>query len=269
MLFLGRTADWIDDFADLRGQRIGIGPAGSGTDSVARQIFGLPEFASLNVTLSNHTIEDQLGMASRGELDLAIVIIDADAPLVEEWVGHRGLQIASFAKAPAVARRLPHLQTGHVGAGNYDAVRGVPRTDRTVMKVETLLIGNGCAGRVATVDLLTLLSARAAGLPPTQQGHTQRGGSGAGARGRRLLRERWSAARGRVPAVAGGRHAPRQLGLRGDGGEPALQHDGGRAPRPFQGASTPRQASEAGRRSRALLPALDHAVGTSSAPAPD
>jgi TRAP-type uncharacterized transport system substrate-binding protein len=158
VLFLGRKGDGITTFADLRGLRIGIGPAGSGTDVVARQIFALPELAELRVTLSNHATEDQLGMALRGELDLAVVVIDADAPLVEDWVGHRGLQIASFATAHAVARRLPHIKTGTIGAGNYDAVQGVPSTDRTVMRIETLLVGNGCAGRVATVDLLTLVS---------------------------------------------------------------------------------------------------------------
>jgi hypothetical protein len=54
---------------------------------------------------------------------------------------------------------LPHIKTGTIGAGNYDAVQGLPGTDRTVMKIETLLVGNGCASRVATVDLLTLISA--------------------------------------------------------------------------------------------------------------
>jgi hypothetical protein len=158
VLFLGRKGDAIQAFADLRGQRIGIGPAGSGTDVVARQLFALPDLAQLGVTLSNHSIDEQLAMASRGELDLAVVVIDADAPLIEDWVGRRGLQIASFATAHAVARRLPHIKTGTIGAGNYDAVQGIPATDRTVMRIETLLVGNGCAGRVATGDLLTLVS---------------------------------------------------------------------------------------------------------------
>jgi TRAP-type uncharacterized transport system substrate-binding protein len=158
LLFLGKGADAVHDFADLRGLRIGAGVAGSGTDAVVRQLFALPEFASLGVTLENHGVEEALGMASRGDLDLAALVIDADAPLVDEWVGRRGLAIAGFENAHAVARRLPHRKTGVVGAGNYDAVRGIPKTARTVLRVEMVLVGNGCAGRVETMDLLAAVA---------------------------------------------------------------------------------------------------------------
>jgi hypothetical protein len=164
VLFLGQKGDGIHDFADLRGLRIGAGIVGSGTDAIVRELFALPEFAALGVTLSNHGVEEELAMASRGELDLAVIVMDADAALIDEWVGRRGLSIASFATAHAVARRLPHLKTGVVGAGNYDAVQGIPKTDKTVMRVEMVLVGNGCAGRVATMDLLSAIASELPGF---------------------------------------------------------------------------------------------------------
>ena len=41
VLFLGKGADAIHDFADLRGRTIGVGPSGSGTEAVARAVFAL------------------------------------------------------------------------------------------------------------------------------------------------------------------------------------------------------------------------------------
>ena len=47
---------------------------------MARALFALPELAALGVTLANHALDEELAMASRGELDLAVVVADADAP---------------------------------------------------------------------------------------------------------------------------------------------------------------------------------------------
>jgi TRAP-type uncharacterized transport system substrate-binding protein len=159
VLFAGKNGDSIHAFADLRGLRIGVGAPGSGAEAVGRALFALPDLAALGATLSNHGMEEQLAMAARGDLDLALVVIDPDAPLVEEWVGKRGLQIASLSNAEAVARRLPHLKTTRIVAGAYDAVRPLPASDKTVMSVETVILGNRCAGRVATIDLLGAVAA--------------------------------------------------------------------------------------------------------------
>jgi hypothetical protein len=158
VLFLGKNADRLHDFAQLRGLAIGAGEAGSGTEQIVRQIFALPDFAGLDVRLSTHPIEQQMAMLASAELDLGVFVIQDDAPLVADAIRDKGLQIAGFAHTSGVARRLPHLRTGHIDAGIYDAVRGLPAADKEVMRVETLLVGNGCAGRTQTVDLLTVLA---------------------------------------------------------------------------------------------------------------
>jgi TRAP-type uncharacterized transport system substrate-binding protein len=158
-LFLGRSADGLHAFSELRGKRLALGPEGSGGDKVGREIFSLPDLATLGVSLSNQPIDEALAMAARGDVDLAVLVTSSEAPLVRDWVGRGSLQIASFDHVDALARRLPRFQVGPIHAGVYDAVRDVPPTERRVLKVETVLLGNGCARRADLVDFLGLVSA--------------------------------------------------------------------------------------------------------------
>ena len=65
LVFLGPDADRIRTLTDLRGKRIGIGPIGSGTERVVRQL--LAPFTELDLRLSTHTLDAQLTqLAARG-----------------------------------------------------------------------------------------------------------------------------------------------------------------------------------------------------------
>lgn len=158
VLFFGKNADRIKEFAQLAHLKIGIGPEGSGAAVLAGQLLELPELRALEMTLSHHPLVEQLELAEKGELDLAVLVMDEDAELVKSSVVDRGLQLAGFAHADVIARRIPHLRTGRIGAGEYDPVKLLPPEDKRVLRVETLVLGNGCAGRSQTIDVLLLLS---------------------------------------------------------------------------------------------------------------
>lgn len=160
VFFLGHDADKLSQLSSLSKAKIGIGPPGSGGAVVAKQMFELPELAALGVTLSNHPLAEQLDLAARGELDLAVFVMDEDAPFVVKAVRDRGLQIAGFDHLDVVSRRLPHFRTGRIGAGQFDPVRVVPTTDKRVLRVETLVLTNGCASRSTIIDVMTVLSRR-------------------------------------------------------------------------------------------------------------
>lgn len=154
IFFLGKDADRISDFAALRGRRIALGPEKSGSAELVQRVFGQSDLASLGVRFSHHPLPEQLDAAQRGEVDLAAIVIDEDAALVESAVRDRGLQIAHFPNADVVARRFPFLRHGRIGAGQYDAVRMLPPSDRRVLRVDTLLVGNGCASRSQVIGVL-------------------------------------------------------------------------------------------------------------------
>jgi TRAP-type uncharacterized transport system substrate-binding protein len=158
VFFLGRDADRIRTLTDLRGFRIGIGPEGSGTARLARQLLESRDLASLGLRLTHHHLDEQLSLLQGGTLDLGVLVMDEDAVMVEKAVRDRGLAILSFPQADVIVRRLPRVRAGRIGAGQYDLVRMLPPTDKTVLQVDALVVGNGCARRSTTTGLLTLLA---------------------------------------------------------------------------------------------------------------
>ena len=150
---LGRNADRVRSVADLRGLRIGIGPVGSGTEHVARQIMA--QLAELDIKLATQPLHEQLAMLERGDLDLGAMIIEPDAALLVQAVRDLKLQIVDIAGADALAHRLPSARAGIIKEGYYDPVRGLPPTDKRVIQVDTLLISNGCARESVTQGVIT------------------------------------------------------------------------------------------------------------------
>src|SRR5690349_4023437 len=73
LAILGPDADRIRSLADLRNLRVGVGPVGSGTDYLARQIVA--QLAGLDIQLRNQGSSEQLAMLERGDLDLVAVVI--------------------------------------------------------------------------------------------------------------------------------------------------------------------------------------------------
>jgi TRAP-type uncharacterized transport system substrate-binding protein len=156
LVLVGRNADLIKEVRDLRGTRIGIGPPGSGTEYVARLV--LTQLTGLDIRASTHSLVEQLAMLERGELDLAAMVFDTDAPLLVEAVRDRKLQLVDMPGAEALANRLPFARMGRIEAGHYDPIRQLPSTDKRVIQIDTLVIGNGCARESATQGVITILA---------------------------------------------------------------------------------------------------------------
>jgi TRAP-type uncharacterized transport system substrate-binding protein len=155
-VLVGRNADDIKSVQDLRGKRIGIGPSGSGTEYVARSV--LVQLTGLDIKASTHSLVEQLAMVESGELDLAAMVFDTDAQLLVEAVRDRNLQLVDMPGAEALANRLPFARASRIEAGHYDPTRQLPPTDKRVIQIDTLVIGNGCARESATQGVITILA---------------------------------------------------------------------------------------------------------------
>lgn len=157
LFFLGREADAIEDFSDLRGLRIGAGPEESGTAQLIDALFALPGFDTLEVEIEHGEVAAQLEAAGQGELDLAAVVVFEDARLIRRAVRFSHLRIASFSSASALAGQLEGVVPAIIEAGHYDAVRRLPARDRHVLDVATLIVASRCARRSEVNAILSVL----------------------------------------------------------------------------------------------------------------
>jgi hypothetical protein len=156
LVVLGRRADAIRSIEELRGLRLGIGPVGSGTEHLMRRV--LAPLAGLDFRVATPSIDEQLDLLERGELDLGAMVIDEDATLLADAVGRRGLQILSIPDVASLAKRLPFARAGRLEAGQIDYVRRLPTEAKQVLKVETLIAGNGCASHSVTQGLMVAVA---------------------------------------------------------------------------------------------------------------
>jgi TRAP-type uncharacterized transport system substrate-binding protein len=164
LLLLGRQNRTFLTFADLRGASIGIGPKGSGTAYLLRQLFEDPDLRGLDVRLSYRELDDQARLVGQGKLDLAAVVMEENAALLRTVVNQYDLDTASFQDLEGLVARHPWLSLGHIPAGLYDLVRPTPAVDKPVARINTLVVANSCARRAERVALLMLLSAELPGF---------------------------------------------------------------------------------------------------------
>lgn len=155
---VGREGHLVRDVSDLRGLRIGAGPEGSGTAVLMERLFAMPGFDRLDVTLVHGPIAEQLTLARRDELDLAAMVVFPDASGITRAVRHHGLTLAGFQSAEAIALHLDGARAGHIAAGHFDAVRGLPPENVPVLTVDTLLVAGPCAKRSEINAVLSLFA---------------------------------------------------------------------------------------------------------------
>ena len=164
LLLLGQKDRTFPTFGDLRGASIGIGPEGSGTSYLMRQLFEDRDLRELNVRLSQHELAEQIELVAKGQLDLAAAVMGEDAEFIRNAVHKYDLDIAAPLGLEGLAKRHPWLELGRIPAGRYDLERPTPSADRLVARVDTLVLANSCALRAERVALLTLLSAQLPGF---------------------------------------------------------------------------------------------------------
>jgi hypothetical protein len=164
LLLLARRGHAFQNFARLQGASIGIGPEGSGTAYLMRQLFEGSDLRGLNVHLLPLELSEQAQLVAEGKLDIAAVVLQEDAEFLSSMIRQHDLDIVSPEDLKGLVARYPWLSLGGIPVGRYDLVRPIPATDKQVARLGTLVIASSCAQPADRIALLMLLGAEIPGF---------------------------------------------------------------------------------------------------------
>src|SRR5208337_3917532 len=158
LLIFARGGRAIDTFNDLKGASIGVGPDGSGTAYLVRQLLENSDLKALDLRPSNQGLEAQAERVRDGQLDLAAFVVNENAEIVRALANKYDLEIVAPADIEGLVARDKWLRLGRIPAGYYDIAKPIPATDKLVAQVDTLVMTNACVHRAERVAFLMLLS---------------------------------------------------------------------------------------------------------------
>lgn len=134
-----RRAD-VDSLHQLQGQRVSLGPAGSGTRQLAEALLAQVRMSAADVVASDLTGQDAVDALRQGKLDAVILVMSTGAPLVQAFFAIPGIHLVQLGHTAALIERLPALQARLLPAGAVDPARRQPPRDTTVLVTTASLL---------------------------------------------------------------------------------------------------------------------------------
>ncbi|MGH7927692.1 MAG: TAXI family TRAP transporter solute-binding subunit [Candidatus Binatia bacterium] len=124
-----RSQKAIKRFLALKGNRVAVGASGSGTYLLAMQLLSASGITESNTTLARGDSVQAIASLSRGTIDAAFFVASPAAPLIQSLLEDPSLELLSFDRAPAYARKFRFLTPVTLYEGALNLERNVPSRD--------------------------------------------------------------------------------------------------------------------------------------------
>jgi len=124
----------------VRGRRVSIGPAGSGTSTLSLELLkrnGLDKQVGELLGLQPQAAAEKL---LAGEIDVAFIIASWDAPAVQRLIADERVSLADVSRADAYIALYPFLSKVTVPAGVGDLAKHLPPKDVTLLAPTASLV---------------------------------------------------------------------------------------------------------------------------------
>jgi hypothetical protein len=114
---------------ELEGKRVAVGPRGSGTQLLAKQLLGANGVGESNATLIHTDTSDVLRLLLQRELDAAIIVASAEAPSVRTLAEQPQLELLDLERTGAYGRVFSFLAPVTLDEGVLNLERNIPPRD--------------------------------------------------------------------------------------------------------------------------------------------
>jgi TRAP transporter TAXI family solute receptor len=128
-----RASDPFTDLTQLKGKRIAIGPASSGTNAVATKILRTNGVTPQNATFLPLGGRNAVDALDEGKADVLIMGNVLEAPLIQNLLRDPGVRLVSLPRVKALTRRFPVLTRLELPSGVIDLEKNIPDADVTLI----------------------------------------------------------------------------------------------------------------------------------------
>ena len=130
----------INRLSDLKGRRVAVGAAGSGTYLLALRLLSADGISDSNATLLRENLAQAAPSLLEGKIDDAFYVASAEAPLVRKLLQDPAIELLSFERAPAYTHVFPFLTAVTLTEGVLDLERNIPSRDTKLVAVAASLV---------------------------------------------------------------------------------------------------------------------------------
>jgi len=152
-----RDANDLDRIAQLSGKRISIGPDGSGTQALAKQLlFACGATIDKGSTLELDSADAATALVD-GKIDAAVFVASPKSKSIRQLIAAPGVKLMSLSQANGIARTYDFLSAVTIYRGSIDLSKNLPANDVHLVAPAAMLVA-----RSTSHKSLVLLGAMAA-----------------------------------------------------------------------------------------------------------
>src|SRR5919109_1497536 len=130
-----RKAKPVKQLSELKGKRIAVGAAGSGTYLLAMQLLSATGVTDSNATLIRGDAAQSVASLLQGKIDAAFLVASPEAPILHGLLVEPSVELVNFDRAAAYGHLFPFLIPVTLSEGVLNLERNIPSRDTTLVAV--------------------------------------------------------------------------------------------------------------------------------------